>query len=281
VDSFFLGPTFSQRMGKTRMQKKMQKNTMTDSFWNRLLSLVSKDIVQACGPEGYLKAKFEEAYRMQFGTTEFDVKSQLAKGGKDAVIFLYNFVEFLARFAIWRVAQYPGVADYAAPNRLISKYNAVFEAEKSAYRFADNFKLIPIVDQTELDAINDAQKVAEPYRVVYESLEKAREYFSDISSPDYETTIHHSINAIETVCRIILKDDKATLGEAIDQIEGLHKSFKQSIKNLHGFASDAPNIRHGGKSDSQVTVGEHEARFVLVTSHSIVNYLISKYLVAN
>jgi len=266
-------------MGKTPMQTVMQKDTMTDSFMNRLLNLLPKYIDVARGYNNYFKAKFEEAYCQKFGVQEFDVNSQLAKGGKDAVIFLYDFIEFLAEFTAWAVATGASMMNSRVPHRFVSEFNDVFEAEKSAYRFANNFKLISIVDQTEFEAINDAMKASEPYSAVYESLERARKYFSDRSNPDYKTSIFHSVKAIEAACKSISGKDNATLGQILnDKDNPLHPAFKGAIEKLYGFANEA-DIRHA-KINPQGSVGEHEARFVLITSHSIVNYLISKQEIA-
>jgi DNA-binding transcriptional regulator WhiA len=111
---------------------------------------------------------------------------------------------------------------------------------------------------------------------VEEHLSNARSFFSNRENPNYNKTISESINAIESICKIISKNDKATLGEALKDIK-IHPALKESLKKLYGFASDEGGIRHANKKKSN-PISEHEAKLILVTSHSIINYLIANNL---
>lgn len=273
---------FSQRIGKTPVQETVQLDGMDDRLRNRLFNRAEEAVKDRFTiSEGilYVKRDFLYSYCDYFGEL-FSEKSDLYGHFRDELslkiknndtFFLYDFLEFV-------VDEYGYQVEY-----LIASFNEILEQEKSGYRFDTDGRLLQITSQTELDEVNRASEWKGKYTGVYEHLAKAREFFSNRESPDYKKSIAESVHAVEAVSRIILNEPNATLGALVKKLT-VHPNLKESIEKLYGFASDVGGIRHwnkdrGTEKDNEIDkVCIDEARVILVLSHAITNYLISKFL---
>ena len=84
---------------------------------------------------------------------------------------------------------------------------------------------------------------------------------------------------MESICRIIVGNDKPTLGDALKAIEKkgfpVHPALKEAFNKLYGYTSDEGGIRHAeGLTESDVSF--EEAKFMLVSCSAFVNYLLAK-----
>ncbi len=155
-------------------------------------------------------------------------------------------------------------------------YNKLFENEYVGYRFVGG-KIVRITNSKEIETINRASQT--DCEKINEHISKAILYLSATGDKDYKNSIKESITAVETLASKITKNDKATLGELINQIDkkkSIHPALKEAIKKLYGFASDEPGIRHGKEEDGN-DVDYEEAEFVLVICSAITNYLIGLF----
>ncbi|WP_130287871.1 hypothetical protein [Aquimarina brevivitae] len=117
------------------------------------------------------------------------------------------------------------------------------------------------------------------YRTVKLHLESSLKLITDKRNPDYRNSIKESISAVESLSKIIIGNDKTTLGQAlkiIDQKHPLPKSLKSGFSAIYGYTSDSGGIRHGLLTD-QIAPELEEARFMLIACSAFVNYLISKH----
>lgn len=156
------------------------------------------------------------------------------------------------------------------------KFNQLFEQEYVGYRFV-NGRIVAISDKTEIDTIEQA--CCNPVEGCRVQLQKAVDFLSDRENKDYKNAIKESISAVESICQVIVNNEKSTLGEALKQLESnglvIHPSLKQAFLKLYGYTSDQGGIRHAeGMFESEVTF--EEAKFMLVSCCAFVNYLISK-----
>ena len=150
--------------------------------------------------------------------------------------------------------------------------NSCFEEEYVGYRFVNN-SIVPITSKQEISSITHA--LSTPYDRVNQSIAKANLYLSN-KSHDYENSIKESVTAIETLCSIVTGKEKATMGQMLNELEKtkqIHSALKEVINKLYGFASDVPGVRHGAEKES-MPIGFSEAKFVLVTSSALINYVI-------
>jgi hypothetical protein len=100
---------------------------------------------------------------------------------------------------------------------------------------------------------------------------------SDRQTPDYRNSIKESISAVESACIIISGDKNATLGKALKIIEdrySLHGALKSAFEKLYGYTSDAQGIRHALLDEPNLDF--YDAKFMLVTCTTFINYLIGK-----
>ena len=160
-----------------------------------------------------------------------------------------------------------------------NKLNNVLESNLSGYRIIDTC-VTPIVDDAEIEEIESAICLADLLNGVKKHHQTSLEFFSRKHDPDYRNSIKESISAVESLCRIICGDPKATLGEALDSIEkkgliSLHKALKTGLSKIYGYSSDEQGIRHAF-TDGKSEIFQEDARFMLVSCSAFVNYLIVK-----
>lgn len=155
--------------------------------------------------------------------------------------------------------------------------NKLFEKECVGYRFIGD-KIVAITDKNEIDEIEQACNV--PYNGCKSHIEKAVGFLADREHKDYKNCIKESISAVESICQIMVDDEKATLGEAIKKLKDngikIHPALETAFSKLFGYTSDEGGIRHAeGLFVSEVSF--EEAKFMLVSCSAFVNYLIAEY----
>lgn len=155
--------------------------------------------------------------------------------------------------------------------------NKVFETECVGYRFVDK-KIVEITDKNEIEEIEQACK--NPYEGCQTHIKKAVGFLADREHKDYKNCIKESISAVESICQIITKNSKATLGQALkilkDKGVNIHPSLESAFSKLYGYTSNEGGIRHcDGMFESNVTF--EDAKFMLVSCSAFVNYLIAEY----
>jgi hypothetical protein len=126
----------------------------------------------------------------------------------------------------------------------------------------------------EIEQALDAPKGLKPVRT---HLRRALELMSDRESPDYRNSVKESISAVEAICNLIAGDTKATLGQALKEIEkivALHPSLRSAFDKLYGYTSDAEGIRHALLEEPNLSF--EDAKFMLVSCSAFVNYLVTK-----
>lgn len=155
--------------------------------------------------------------------------------------------------------------------------NKIFETEYVGYRFVAN-KIVAITDECEIESIQEASNV--PFDGCRRHIEKAISFLADRETKDYKNCIKESISAVEALCRVIVKNEKATLSDAIRQLEScrihIHPTLKAALSKLYAYTSDEGGIRHAeGITENEVTFDE--AKFMLVSCCAFTNYLIAQY----
>lgn len=179
---------------------------------------------------------------------------------------VYDFMEFVAN-------SHP---DDSLNERFMEYCDDVLESEVSAYRFVAG-KIMQITSEEEIAEIEEALGLPEPFRPVANHLKTALDRLADRESPDYRNSIKESISAVEAICRLIADNPKATLGEALKEIEkkgkvDLHTALKRAFDHLYGYTSDV--ARHALLGEPNLYF--EDAKFMLVSCSAFVNYLIAK-----
>lgn len=172
---------------------------------------------------------------------------------------VYDFLEFLLWFNSINKKNY------------IKNINLIFIDEGAPYKIIGEV-VTPLISGIESDEVKKA--ISERHTSSSNHLRKALELYSKRPSPDYLNSIKESISALEALAKSISKNQKATLGDLVGQLN-IHSAFKKGIQNLYGWTSDEGGIRHSEK-EKQLKVSENEARYMLVQCSALRNYIISK-----
>ena len=155
--------------------------------------------------------------------------------------------------------------------------NDIFEKEYVGYRFIGEY-IVSITDDVEINEIEET--LDSKVETAKKHIEKALGFLSDREKPDYKNSVKESISAIEATCKFILEDNKVDLSGALKKLKtkgvDLHQALSQSLDKLYAYASDKGGVRHSEKLVESL-VSFEEAKFVLVTSCAIVNFLIHEY----
>lgn len=276
--------SFSERFGhkpvRTAFQMDSVDQNLRTGLWNALMStywrMVEDTVSENSGylhPQqhrdmwhflqniwgDHLKRELDTMNR-QWTRTRDDFKAHFLACEWYAV---YDFIEFV-------VAVFP----YAAvSSRFLEACNKVLEQEGSAYRFI-NKQITPIVSETEISTIEEALSGADKLKPVRIHLGNALSKLSDRQKPDYRNSIKESISAVESICNLIT-GNKATLGDVLKQIQGLHPALKESFSKLYGYTNDADGIRHALLEEEDLKF--EDAKFMLVSCSAFVNYLGAKF----
>ena len=80
-----------------------------------------------------------------------------------------------------------------------------------------------------------------------------RDLRSDCSGDRIKTCIQKQVNLLEAIGGACAGVTQKTLGAICDQVTTWpHQKVKDAMKNLYGFASDYPGIRHGGTAANAI-----------------------------
>ncbi len=279
---------FSQRAGLTQAEKILQAESIDDDLRNSLWSILSAFYWDSFNKSMYdmgsrvdyishsnLGALFQSLW-LHYYKKPTDTIPKLffdERGGLNVLrsyffsaewYEIYDFIEFVAVYG-----------PDAEKREFIKACNFFLERENSAYRFLDE-KIVEISSPVELAEIETAIKKATPYYGVRQHLSSAIGMLSDRENPDYRNSIKESISAVESLCKTVSGDDKATLGEALNVLEKngkLHPALKRAFGALYGYTNDTNGIRHALIEESNLTSAD--ARFMLISCSAFVNYVIA------
>lgn len=110
-----------------------------------------------------------------------------------------------------------------------------------------------------------------------EHFEKAIKALNMRPDPDVENCVKDAVSAIESVGRIIMKDEKALLSDIVKEMAKkgiIPKPLDQVIQKIYAYRGSEPGVAHGLVGPSKVTIDE--AEFVLAMAAAIIIYLVKK-----
>lgn len=266
---------FSQRIGKTSIRESLQLDDIDIVLKNRIWNNILEDFLNKLDDASCI-----QIYKLiwtEFFTNPID---ELPSGSYGSYISqnnkylkkwyystewynIYNLVEFITFFD-----------SQINRTKFIEKCNNSLEKEMSGFRIVDKI-VVQITSEEEIEEIESALKITSRWQSVNEHLDTTLKYMADRQAPDYRNSIKESISAIESFCKIITGDEKATLGKALNQIEskwGIHKSLITAFSALYGYTSDESGIRHSLLENGQEILFE-DAKFMLVSCSAFLNFL--------
>ncbi len=155
--------------------------------------------------------------------------------------------------------------------------NQLFLEEFVGYRIIEG-QITVISDDVEVSEIKKGLNIK--FDGCKSHIKKSLILLSNREKPDYKNSIKESISAVESICKIITNDEKATLGKALDKLKGngimIHQSLLAAFSKLYGYTSNEGGIRHAeGLFESNVSFSQ--AKYMLVSCCAFVNYLLEEY----
>ena len=173
---------------------------------------------------------------------------------------MYDFLEFVVGYY------------QKSSLHLASHLNVILDRELSGYRFVSGH-LTDITNPQEIEmletALTDSQFVG-----VETHLQRALALYAQRDDPDYRNSIKESISAVESIAKIISGKPKASLSDALKEIDSkkrLHASLKEGFIKLYGYTSNADGIRHSAMDKPNLDAAD--ARYFLLSCTSFINYL--------
>lgn len=281
--------SFSQRYGYKKVREQIQRETIDQVLRNQLWNLLTENYFYGLRTSGGNDSKypFHSTYLQQnkslnllckdlwhdhfnkpldtLSNKVLEVYIYLRKYYMESIWFaVYDFIEFVAnRYEM----------EYTN-KEFVDMCNTAFTQQLSAYRFI-NRKIVEITSEQEIQEIEKAIEISPSS--VQQHLSNSLDKLSNKTNPDYRNSIKESISAVESLCKLITGDDKATLSKALTKIQSegtmiLHPSLKTAFDKIYGYTSNEGGIRHS-LIDEDSNVDLEEARFMLVTCSAFINYL--------
>lgn len=266
---------FAERYGYEKV-KSIQLETMDDDLRIRLYNFTLEQLAICNCYRDQILSELSNNYfiveRGNYNDTVSLIREEILSGQWYKV---YSLVEFIIPiFVLCNKRGYVNMGP--GSNNVVEKLNIILEIEKAAYRYVSD-NIVPISNECELKSLDDSSNTH--YSSINIHMNKAIKLYSDRTSPDYENSIKESISAIEAMCCIIVENDNAMLSSALDKFKKkgvrIHPALIQAFKSLYGYASDEDGIRHAGIEFKNAP--SEDAKYMLVSCSSFVNYLIEKY----
>jgi hypothetical protein len=267
---------FSDRIGATAspLQIDILSEELRTALWNALVVYV---LPFGYGYDGWKPRAVQLYSGLSFPIDEACEESHYADVARMKRWFFarerkwfepYNFVDYCVRHR-----------EHICPNldqasEFVPRLNAVLEEHNSGYRVL-NGVLIPITNETELQAVHDAATLpGDRLAGVREHISTAVT-FSQRPEPDYRNSIKESISALEGLAQVLAGKDGATLPDALkllEKVSPMHPALRSALEKLYAYTSDADGIRHA-LSDEGSSASFDDAKFMLVLCSALVNYL--------
>lgn len=273
---------FSQRLGFTEVRSVIQSDGMSTDLRNSLWNVFDQSVWSVKGfmydypgepdIQPFSRVLWSEFFKLPLDQRPEPVNSILLSIRNyffSAEWFeVYDFIEF----CLW-------IAKFTKYKDLPSHLNRILEQELSGYRVVAS-QIIPVTDNSEITAIEHAVTQS-PYQGARAHLSQAMHLLSNKQDPDYRNSVKESISAVESACRDITQNEKATLGDALKELKRsghLHASLQAGFGALYGYTSDEQGIRHA--MSKEPSVSQAEAKYFLVSCAAFVNYLAERQAAA-
>ncbi len=267
---------FSDRIGVTKANTFLQIKDISvplrNSIWNYLYQKFLNDDYTVCW--NFVSLLCVNVFKEPIDTLPSGYQNRLTTWIKKIYFDLkwfevYNLIEFINTLIEEK---------YLINYSFVEDVNNILEIEMSGFRFISGV-LSPITTPAEIESIENVIEKANEKELfgAAKHIKTAIEHLSNKINPDYRNSIKESISAVESVVKKITGEKGGGLENALKTFDNkvkFHGAFKSGLLSLYGYTSDENGIRH---SILELTeIGFDEAKFMLVSCSSVVNYLIAK-----
>ncbi len=278
---------FSQRIGKRPVKTVLQVESIDSDLRNRLWNTVLEVFFNKLKnySSNYEESQKERVCKLiwkEFYNFPIDEIPSYSNSNEVYIVGFINYIRkwfFKAEWVdIYDFIEFIAILDNRATNiGFTKKCNLALEKEVAGYRIV-NEKVVQIISEEEVQAIEEATANTDQWISVSTHLRTAIDTLADRKTPNYRNSIKESISAVEAFCKIVTKDNKATLGKALTEIEKqhqIHGALKTAFSAIYGYTSDSGGIRHA-LLESNIKTEFEDAKFMLVVCSAFINYLKTK-----
>lgn len=275
---------FSQKIGKTSVRKSIQIESIDTRLENRLWNTILNDFFDRISNSSSYGKESDRAQICLIIWKEFfgERADEIPSYSNDRV-YVSGVIDFIKDWFFNQTEWYEKYDLIEFLAKIDSKVlfigfikdcNDALKREMAGYRIVDEC-IAQITSEEEIVEIEQALGNSSKWTPVNTHLKTSIEYFSNRENPDYRNSIKEAISAVESLCVIITGDKKATLGQALSEIEKrfqIHGALKSAFSALYGYTSDSGGIRHSLLEDD-IAVSFEDAKFMLVSCSAFINYL--------
>jgi hypothetical protein len=269
---------FSVRKGYIKVNEAIQTEGMNENLRNSLWNVLYKHIWNSQGfmesYRGYAPSiqSFSRDLWANYFKKPVDLRpphdSQILGVIRDYFFncYWYEVYDFLEFVVNWYNNKH---------EELNQSIKQILERELSGFRLVSGI-FVDITNEQEIEMLEETLKDT-TFAPVSSHLQRALELLADRKNPDYRNSIKESISSVESIARIITDNKKATLGDALKELEKrgeLHPALKEGFSKLYGYTNDEDGIRHAMLDEPNITPAD--AKYFLLSCTSFVNYLKSK-----
>jgi hypothetical protein len=276
---------FSERKGFKPFPKALQRNEISEDLKNSLWNVFadsclapntqSYESYKQIPIERFLRDLWTDLLKNPVDSLPCVLYSPTSNLSSDIRIVRKIYFEKFKWYELYDFVEY--TLNYFECSILVYRVNLVLSHELSAFRFVGGV-ITDVTKEEEIEILKQ-EIFDDRFSGVSQHLESALKLMSDRRNPDHRNSIKESISAVEAIARIIAKDEKATLGQALSILEksgGLHKALKEAFQKMYGYTSDEGGIRHSMLSEPSLT--SDDAKFFLLSCTSFIHYLKAKLL---
>ncbi len=266
------GNSFGERMGFIASPKLLKNDEISDAIRNKLVN-ICEAILFSEDSKGLYKDEDTKKRELIILRYAHNIKntvnnSRYISTSQQIAEFLLNEdLAYLGGLLEIIVAEIPDLIGY---------FNRTFEDEKFYYRFVNGL-LEPITNNEEIASIEDTCKNL--LDGVKNHINKALQCFAQKPTPDYNNTAKEAYSALECIVKDIAEVNKnVNFSNALNTLgskHGLDSQLKALIQNINRYAND--NARHANNAHEVKELTHAEAKFILISCSSAVNYLTEKY----
>lgn len=162
-------------------------------------------------------------------------------------------------------------------SQFAGQLNAELARAGCAYLFVAGL-LTPITSSLEADEVRRASSAPAKFHGTREHICAGLDSLAKKPTPEVRNCIEESLHAVESALKVATGVTTGGVKDALDKFatqHAVHGALRDAIKKLYGYASNKPGLRHP-LLDEKNDLTPVDARMMLVTASSIVNWIISK-----
>jgi len=277
---------FSQKIGKIPIKTILQVDSMDQDLRNRLWNTLLDSFFYKLDTyaEPYAESDFEVVCKLiwkdhfNYPIDQIPMRSNKTVNTDAFITIIRNKFFEAAWYEIYDLLEIVSRIDSRIYKvGFTAECNWALEKEVSGYRII-NESIARITSEQEIKEIEDCLSNTDQWNSVSNHLQAAIDDLSDRNNPNYRNSIKESISAVEAYCKIVTKNDRATLGDALKVIERqykIHPALQKAITAIYGYTSDAGGIRHALLEDD-LDIQFEDAKFMLVSCTAFINYMVTK-----